>query len=369
MVSRKFGVIKLILLILPAFLIVLPLFIKDNDLTIFPGDKQFKFVVYTDDNDSAGTAAQIAVIKDSAIIFNYTLQKSLTKGMDPYAGFAMELKSNNAFIDISKYDYMNIDIRTKHGNSFIINFKTSIEGFTVLNDYHTYYVESIQVPVHFGSIQYKIALKDLKIPEWWWKEVGPVAANLPKNADRKKLFGIDFQNGSGFLNNVENQMVITKLSFSKDVTLLSFVLITCSILYIILMLIIFLLYKRKKINNTVLTYNKLEVKNHFSEESVRIADFIGKNFHISDLTVEQVAKDVGISSPRISTILQRAFNYTFKQYLNEIRIAEAKRLLKDTDRTVSEIGFAVGYNNMTHFNRVFKQDTCQSPSEFRDSFK
>lgn len=355
-------------------LFLLPLLFFKSDLILFPTDKDYKLIVYTDHNDTAGsTTAQVLCEKDSSITFNYTLKKNdLTNGKDPYAGFAIELNNKNKFIDISNYDFLHIDITIKHANSFIVNLKTSIEGFTNIDDWHTYHVESIQIPVHLGSIRYKVALKDLKIPEWWWKEVGPVASNLPKNADRKRLFGMDFQNGSGVITNVEDRMIITKIRFSKDTTFYYLLLIACFILYMTVVFFVFRLIRArrdKKKNNTDFTYKKLEVKNLSSEESTRIADFIGKNFQTSDLTVEQVAKEVGISSPRISIILQKAFNFTFKQYLNEIRIAETKRLLKETDRTITEIGFAVGYNNITHFNRVFRLETGLSPTEFREGRK
>lgn len=366
--KQLYGV-KNILLYGLGLLFLVPLLFFKSDLILFPANKDYKLIVYTDNNgNNASTTGQVQSKKDSSITFKYTLKKDSINGKDPYAGFAIELTENHKFVDISDYDYMHIDIAIKHANSFIVNLKTSIEGFTNLDDWHTYHVESIQIPVHLGSIHYKVALKDFKIPEWWWKEVGPVASNLPKQANRKRLFGMDFQNGSGQIPGVDDRMLITKISFSKDKKAITFVLICCVLLYTTIVFTVVQKTRRreKKNSSTDFSYKKLDVKNLSSEESVRIADFIGKNYQNPDLIVEMVAKEVGVSSPRISAILQKAYSFTFKQYLNEVRIAETKRLLKETDRTITEIGFAVGYNNITHFNRVFRQETGISPSEFRE---
>ena len=56
---------------------------------------------------------------------------------------------------------------------------------------------------------------------------------------------------------------------------------------------------------------------------------------------------------------------TFKQYLNKIRLSEAKRLLKETDRQIADIAYHVGYKNVTHFHRIFKQNEKISPNEYR----
>jgi AraC-like DNA-binding protein len=60
------------------------------------------------------------------------------------------------------------------------------------------------------------------------------------------------------------------------------------------------------------------------------------------------------------------FKMSFKQYLTSIRIHEAKRLLLETDRLVIDIALEVGFNSISHFNRVFKTSTQVSPVEFRN---
>jgi YesN/AraC family two-component response regulator len=56
---------------------------------------------------------------------------------------------------------------------------------------------------------------------------------------------------------------------------------------------------------------------------------------------------------------------TFVEYINIIRIKEAKILLKETDSKIIEIAYKVGFNNVTYFNLIFKKITGQTPFEFR----
>ena len=355
---------------IPAVLFLIPFFFQKKELHLFPDAKKYNLIPYTDHNDSGeNTSASVFYGNDSTILFNYALKKSdISSGKDPYAGFAIDLVNKKKFFDISYYDIMNVDLSIRHGNSFIINLKTVVDGFTILNDWHTYYVESVQIPVHFGSINYRIKLIDLKVPQWWWKEVGPAASNLPKEANRRKLLGIDFQNGSGVITNVNDTMTITRLSFSKDYQLLNILMLAGFFSYIVFVYIVLQITSKKRNSNkdADISYKKLDIGNTLTEESARIAHYLGGQFHDPELTLEKIARKVGIGAPRISTILQKAYNLTFKQYLNQIRVTEAERLLKETDRSITEIGFAVGYNNITHFNRVFKQNTDRSPTEFRN---
>ena len=62
---------------------------------------------------------------------------------------------------------------------------------------------------------------------------------------------------------------------------------------------------------------------------------------------------------------ERSLLDTFKQYLNIIRITEAKRLLRETDNQITSCAYNVGYNNIPHFNRTFKQLEGISPKEYR----
>jgi len=55
----------------------------------------------------------------------------------------------------------------------------------------------------------------------------------------------------------------------------------------------------------------------------------------------------------------------FTDYLSRVRIEKAKNLLLNRNLRISEIAYEVGFQSLTHFNRVFKKITGQSPTEYR----
>ena len=67
----------------------------------------------------------------------------------------------------------------------------------------------------------------------------------------------------------------------------------------------------------------------------------------------------------VKVIIRKHFGLSFPQYLNAIRLAEAGRLLKETDMMIAEIALRVGFNSIPHFNRVFKDNMKISPRDFR----
>ena len=85
-----------------------------------------------------------------------------------------------------------------------------------------------------------------------------------------------------------------------------------------------------------------------------------------DLTLGQVAKAVNTSSFYFCKMFKKATGLHFTQYLARVRIEKAKNLLLNPNLRVSEIAFEVGFQSLTHFNRVFKKLVGQSPTDYRN---
>jgi len=84
-----------------------------------------------------------------------------------------------------------------------------------------------------------------------------------------------------------------------------------------------------------------------------------------ELSLTKVAKAVNISPNYLSEKFKKVTGVNFVDYVAHIRTEKARDLLEDVDLRTSEIAFAVGFQSLSQFNRVFKKLFRKSPTEFR----
>ena len=97
----------------------------------------------------------------------------------------------------------------------------------------------------------------------------------------------------------------------------------------------------------------------------RAKQFIQEN-QSADLSLGQVAKAVNTSTFYFCKMFKKATGLNFTDYVSRLRIEKAKNLLLNRNLRVSEIAYEVGFQSLTHFNRVFKKIMGQSPTEYRE---
>jgi len=81
--------------------------------------------------------------------------------------------------------------------------------------------------------------------------------------------------------------------------------------------------------------------------------------------VEYYAEKLFMSTRNLNLICKSILHQTVTETIETRKLIEAKNQLMHSDKNISEIGFEVGYNDKTHFTKVFKRRTGQTPSEFR----
>lgn len=84
-----------------------------------------------------------------------------------------------------------------------------------------------------------------------------------------------------------------------------------------------------------------------------------------DLSLAGVARAVNTSTFYFCKLFKKATGLNFTEYLSQLRIEKAKNLLLNPNLRVSEIAYETGFQSLTHFNRVFKRITGQSPTGYR----
>ena len=84
-----------------------------------------------------------------------------------------------------------------------------------------------------------------------------------------------------------------------------------------------------------------------------------------ELSLTKVAKFSNISGNHLSEKFKEVTGINFVDYIARIRVGKARDLLQNSNLRISEIAFAVGFQSLSQFNRVFKKLTRQSPTQFR----
>lgn len=112
--------------------------------------------------------------------------------------------------------------------------------------------------------------------------------------------------------------------------------------------------------------NQITVQQKSTEPPVitRAREYIQEH-QSEELSLGQVAKAVNTSTFYFCKIFKKVTGINYTDYLSRVRIEKAKNLLLNPNLRVSEIAFEVGFQSLTHFNRVFKRILGQSPTEYR----
>ncbi|HXG48219.1 MAG TPA: helix-turn-helix domain-containing protein [Methylomirabilota bacterium] len=112
--------------------------------------------------------------------------------------------------------------------------------------------------------------------------------------------------------------------------------------------------------------NQIMVQNANAEPPVitRAKEYIAAH-QTEDLSLGQVAKAVNTSTFYFCKMFKKVTGINFTDYLSRLRIEKAKNLLLNPNLRVSEIAFEVGFQSLTHFNRVFKRILGESPTRYR----
>jgi AraC-like DNA-binding protein/ligand-binding sensor protein len=94
-------------------------------------------------------------------------------------------------------------------------------------------------------------------------------------------------------------------------------------------------------------------------------ELVEERFREPELRLADAAACAGISVAHFSHIFHKETGVPFTSYVQSRRIEEAKRLLAETNKTITEICFECGFNSLTHFNRVFRRGEGCSPMQSR----
>ena len=113
--------------------------------------------------------------------------------------------------------------------------------------------------------------------------------------------------------------------------------------------------------------NQIVIQQNESEPyRVRLARAFISRHLAENVNLSDVAKETHVSTFYLCKIFKKATGLTFVEFRNRLRIESAKKLLLNQNLRVSEIAYAVGFQSLTQFNRLFRRVVGRSPTGFRD---
>ncbi len=121
-------------------------------------------------------------------------------------------------------------------------------------------------------------------------------------------------------------------------------------------------------NKTYLSSYSIELETFDDHDSMKVIhDYVHNNYD-KRITLDDISHLVNMSSVTFNRFIKKRTGKTFINYLNEIRVGYAARWLIEKDKTISEIAFEAGFNNIANFNKIFKSFQNSTPSDFKAKF-
>lgn len=308
------------------------------------------------DDQFLGGNSTCKLISDS---LTYKFKYTVKEGIDfPFAGMNIRFDS---LVEIDNKDVLEFGITSEEEGKIVVGLQTkTFQGNELLIN--------CKVVCDIGFNRFSLPLSNFSPPDWWVKERKPSDPILKEQPEFIQV--ISFSNNVSVPKNQEDIIgvkgILLKSSnfTSKMILLLSFSLM--------LGWFVVLKVREKSIKRVEVVYqsvdsSKVRVVDLENKKLNEIVEFIGENYHNPKLTLRLIRKSVKITEKNISQIIKSNFYLSFNDYVNQIRLEEAKKMLLETKLNVNELSELCGFGSISSFNRIFKDKLGVSPTEFRSS--
>lgn len=295
----------------------------------------------------------------------------------PFASAVLEFDRSDPhyFTDLSHYSTLAFEVRCRPRNVLQLSLQTFDENITRLDE-----VLSFRIPAVFFSCDEKprhmeIDLHTLEVPEWWLQYNKLELSD--GQYDLRKVRNIAFTATSQSPMHTSADVVIEHLELRGRRWLSVYVAgVSCLLLWIGFVGWFFRQYKvaltsdiQEKLikDRPLIAYQQLSIEPQNDREKNSVLRFMATEYANSELSVDVAVNSLGVSRNKINDILKEQLGMTFNVYLNKLRLTEAARLLTENkEANITEIAYSVGYNNVSYFNKLFKNEYGCTPKTFKN---
>lgn len=280
-------------------------------------------------------------------------------------------------VDLSRYTGISFKMQCDPKNVLLFVLFSFDDKVTNLNDMASRRVSSTAFSCDNHWTTINIDFDELDTPHWWLGRYGYEFSERGYQLD--KTMGLAWVNSLQSPINTQSHVKLTDVRLMGTDTRFIYVAAGLSLCLWIAFIVWLLrryvtvltleLKERVKQDQPLIAYKKLSIEPQKDKEKGAVLRFVATEYTNPDLSLEDAAASLGINRTKINDILKEELGLTFSSYLNKLRLTEAARLLSENpDANVSEIAYSVGYNNVSYFNKLFKNEYGCTPKTFNDLY-
>lgn len=294
---------------------------------------------------------KISFESGKSFLFKY---KKSTKEDNPSVEISYNLHEKE--FDFSNYDKVEIKIKANLARRIIFKLGTHNKKKT------NHFVQSF-IEIKDNKELYSLPIENFFTPTSWYHENDVTKDELPQ-FNSAHLRTISFEACQILSPGITDQFSVHSIKFIKNqrntnilISMISFILIIGGAI---------LVYKPfKKEEKIIFVPLDYESTKKLQSLENQILTYLANNFTNSDLTLKDLAAEFGKSNAKLSKLITNETQLSFPKYLSHLRIEAAKKtLIARNYATISEVGYAVGFNSPSNFIRVFKAQVGESPKKY-----
>lgn len=298
----------------------------------------------------------------------------------PYASYSLDFTdiAQPNLLDWTRYDGFSFRVQCSPQNVMVLALFTRDEMTTVQSDHATYRPSSVVFPCSEKWNTVDIGFEDLYTHDWWLNTFERPLTD--RNPRLDQVFGLGFINSLRSPRATPSNIKIADLHLTgQDSRYWYIAVAVVALLWLLSFIWLFRRYiaalvvqvqENVKRDLPLMAYQKLTIEPRADKEKTDVISFLATEYANPDLDLDAAVSTLGINRNKINDILKSEIGLTFSGYLNKLRLTEAARLLlEQKDVNVAQIAYGVGYNNVTYFNKLFKNEYGCTPKIFKTLYQ
>lgn len=322
---------------------------------------------------------QLTLKSDTGVIeYDFFLDPDKTFPYTHYSMYFVDEIQSFAQVDLTRYSEISFRIQCDSKNVLLLVLFSFDEKVTKLSDMSSRRVSSTAFSCDNRWATVTIGFDELDVPHWWLGRYGFEFSD--QHYQLSKVMGLAWVNSLQSPQNIPSSVKLTDIKIQgTDLRYFYVALALSLVLWVLFFVWQFRRYlvvltaelrERVKQDQPLIAYKKLSIEPQKDKEKSSLLRYMATEYANPELSLEMAAATLGINRTKINDLLKDELGLTFSTYLNKLRLTESARLLSENeDANVSEIAYSVGYNNVSYFNKLFKQEYGCAPKTFKQLYQ